>query len=556
MSFLTHPRSAYAGTRVLAVEPMVALTDTFATAEECDRIIQLARERIAPAKVSLEEGGGLIPGRSGSNCWLRYSEHDLVREIGERVAGIVGIPLAHAEALQVIHYGPEQEYRPHYDAYDLATPKGQRACRLGGQRVVTGLIYLSEVESGGETAFPLLQVEVTPRKGQLLLFNNVVADLTKPDRRSLHGGKPVLRGEKWACNVWFHARPMRETQDFAWYFPASDATPARAASPPEALMLRTNRASRLFEKAAAKVADELAPQTPPVCFSHWDTYGGVHLDPAGLPPDTRIITLLDRRISNRLANKSQLAALIEAHGLEHLAPRSFATAAAAVFHDPDPDKLWFVKPVSSTGGRGMYCLLGRDLGNHGLPPHTIVQEAITGLKLYENRKFTSRVYLLIWNRELYLYENGFLLIHGAIHQSNSTDYAVQIDHAGYHRPDAAVRMVPLREYSSYETYFPPIRQLILDLRPVLESCRLASTTDRYLLLGIDLLFLANGQVQLVEINTVPNFIHSPAINTEVNVPFFVAVLRTLLGSGDPDLKRLPTQPPRPGAGNRKSPAAS
>jgi hypothetical protein len=51
-------------------------------------------------------------------------------------------------------------------------------------------------------------------------------------------------------------------------------------------------------------------------------------------------------------------------------------------------------------------------------------------------------------------------------------------------------------------------------------------------------------------------IHSPAINTEVNVPFFVAVLRTLLGPGDPDLKKLPTHPPRPGAGNRESPAAS
>lgn len=539
MSFLACPRPAYVGTRVLAVEPMLAVADKFVTAEECDRIIQLARERISPAQVSLEDGGGTIPGRSGSNCWLRYSEHDVVREIGERVAGIVGIPLAHAESLQVIHYGPDQEYRPHYDAYDLATAKGRRACRLGGQRVVTGLIYLNEVELGGETTFPLLQVEVAPCKGQLLLFNNVVADMTKPDRRSLHGGKPVARGEKWACNVWFHARPMRETQDFGWYFPARERTPSAVPKATEGLILRTNRATRLFEEAARKVADELVDRTPSVCFSHWDTYGGIPLDLSALPPDARVITLLDRRISNPLANKSRLAALLKAHGLEHLAPRSFGTAAAGLLHDPDPDKLWFVKPVTSTGGRGMYCLLGRDLSNHCIPPHSILQEAITGLRLYEGRKFTSRVYLMIWNRELYLYANGFLLVHGATYQPNSTDYAVQIDHTGYHRTDAAVRMIPLRDYSDYHTYFLPIRRMIIDLRPVLETCRSASTSDQYLLLGIDLLFLDDGQVQLVEINTAPNFMHSPMINSAVNIPFFVAVLRTLLGPGDPDLARLP-----------------
>lgn len=542
MSFFAKPRPAYVGTRVLAVEPMVALVDTFATAEQCDQIVQLALERIGPAKVSLEKGGGITPGRSGSNCWLRYSEHAVVQEIGERVAGLVGIPLAHAEALQVIHYDREQEYRPHYDAYDLSAPKGQRACRLGGQRVVTGLIYLNEVASGGETIFPLLRVEVAPRKGQLLLFNNVVADLTKPDRRSLHGGKPVLRGEKWACNVWFHARPMGETQDFGWYFPAREGTPTVAADAREGLTLRTNRASRLFEEAAEKVVHELESGIRSVCFSHWDTYGGVPLDLAGLPADARVITLLDRRISNPLANKSRLAAMIKAHGLEHLAPSSFGTVAAGLLHDPDPDKLWFVKPVTSTGGRGMYCLLGRELNHHDLPSHTILQEAVTGLELYESRKFTSRVYLLIWNRELYLYANGFLLVHGATYQADNTDYAVQIDHTGYHRANAAVRMIPLREYSGYETYFPPIRQLVLDLRPVLEACRSASNPDRYLLLGIDVLFLENGQVQLVEINTAPNFMHSPMINTAVNVPFFVAVLRTLLGPCDPDLERLPNEP--------------
>ncbi|MEQ8801799.1 MAG: hypothetical protein RLP45_07150, partial [Haliea sp.] len=61
-----------------------------------------------------------------------------------------------------------------------------------------------------------------------------------------------------------------------------------------------------------------------------------------------------------------------------------------------------------------------------------------------------------------------------------------------------------------------------------------------LVLGVDTLLCRDGTVKLIEINTAPNFIHSPEVNAEVNVPFFEAVIRTLLGGSDPRLERLET----------------
>ncbi|RHN67067.1 putative procollagen-proline dioxygenase [Medicago truncatula] len=52
------------------------------------------------------------------------------------------------EGLQVIHYGVGQKFVPHYDS------RSNESFWNGGPRVATFLMYLSDVEEGGETVFP------------------------------------------------------------------------------------------------------------------------------------------------------------------------------------------------------------------------------------------------------------------------------------------------------------------------------------------------------------------------------------------------------------------
>lgn len=69
--------------------------------------------------------------------------------------------------------------------------------------MVTCLLYLNDVAEGGGTAFPNLDMEIRPKKGRMLLFHNCHQGSTVIHPDSLHGGLPVLKGEKWACNFWF-----------------------------------------------------------------------------------------------------------------------------------------------------------------------------------------------------------------------------------------------------------------------------------------------------------------------------------------------------------------
>lgn len=304
------------------------------------------------------------------------------------------------------------------------------------------------------------------------------------------------------------------------------------------LYLRANRSRRLWAQALAHLERRIKPCSDGVCFTYWDTYGGQILDLTQIPEGFRLIRLVDRPFTNPLSNKGSLARLLKVNGLDHLAPATFTRIEEALTYQSDGDKLWFAKPVFGAGGKGIYCLTGKQLEGHELPPHYILQEAVSDLALRNGRKYTSRIYLLVWNQSVYLYRDGFVLTHGRPYDERSTDYSVQVDHRGYADPRAAVRIEPMSACPEHAVYWPRLRALAECLRPVLGTCVDSSGRDRYLLLGVDVLFQRNGGLKLVEINTHPNFVHSDEVNEKVNVPFFEASLQTVLGDQDAGLERV------------------
>lgn len=74
-----------------------------------------------------------------------------------------------------------------------------------GPRILTFFLYLSDVEEGGETAFPHLGIAVKPAKGKALLWPSTQdSNLEMQDHRTTHEAKPVIRGKKFAANTWIH----------------------------------------------------------------------------------------------------------------------------------------------------------------------------------------------------------------------------------------------------------------------------------------------------------------------------------------------------------------
>lgn len=187
--------------------PSIALLGGVLSDEECDELSAYCADRMKRSAVVGADGGGEVvdPRRTSSGAMIRRSETELVARLEARLAALAHWPVESAEGLQVLRYGPGNEYQPHYDWFDPALPGSQKHLGHSGQRTGTFVIYLSDVEKGGGTVFPTIGLEVLPKKGGAVFFANV-DEYGVPNKLTLHGGSPVTSGVKFVANKWLRER--------------------------------------------------------------------------------------------------------------------------------------------------------------------------------------------------------------------------------------------------------------------------------------------------------------------------------------------------------------
>ena len=188
--------------------PRIVLLGNVLSNEEADALTVYCQPRLERSPVVNDDDGSVQQhhSRTSRGAFIHRSETELVGRIEARLAELAGWPIERAEGLQIQQYEHTNEYRPHFDWFDPDLPGPRKHMEHGGQRLATFVIYLSDVESGGATAFPEFGLEVWPRKGNAVFFQNTDAAHI-PDKRTLHAGTPVVRGVKTIANKWLRENP-------------------------------------------------------------------------------------------------------------------------------------------------------------------------------------------------------------------------------------------------------------------------------------------------------------------------------------------------------------
>ncbi|MDM7955851.1 2OG-Fe(II) oxygenase [Blastomonas sp.] len=164
----------------------------------CDYVMDAARSRLAPSFVVDPATRRRVPHPVRTSHGTNFGpveEDCVINAINRRIAAITGTDWRAGEMLHVLRYTPGQQYRLHHDGLPQVT----------NQRQWTAIVYLNEAFEGGATDFPLIGLQVAPRRGAMLLFANTTAD-GAIDSRTRHAGTAVDRGEKWVATRWIRTR--------------------------------------------------------------------------------------------------------------------------------------------------------------------------------------------------------------------------------------------------------------------------------------------------------------------------------------------------------------
>ncbi len=178
--------------------------DNFLSEKECESIIASTKGFLKPSTMTSDKINKSH--RTSSTGSFLGSENDAIASADHKINKYIDMRLkVYSEIVQVQQYKKGQEYKNHYDFFAIGSQACIQECKGNGQRSWTCMVYLNDVEKGGETEFPTLKLKLIPKVGTAIIWNNL-DQMGMPNKKTLHVAHPVIEGEKYIITKWFRDR--------------------------------------------------------------------------------------------------------------------------------------------------------------------------------------------------------------------------------------------------------------------------------------------------------------------------------------------------------------
>lgn len=171
----------------------------YLTDADCDLLIDMIDTSARPSTLLATSEDPEYRTSSSSDL---YRWDETIFALDSRIADLLGIPPENAETMQGQRYAANQQFRAHCDYFHESSGYWAKMAETGGQRTWTAMAYLNDVEEGGATWFPRAGIRFKPRRGMLVIWNNMAPD-GSPNYDTLHEGMRVIEGTKYIITKWF-----------------------------------------------------------------------------------------------------------------------------------------------------------------------------------------------------------------------------------------------------------------------------------------------------------------------------------------------------------------
>lgn len=231
--------------------------EEFLTEFECNNIVAAIKSKLRPSELSSHEDDKNY--RTSRTCDLECLNDRVSQELDMRICKLLGIDPSYSEPIQGQYYEVGQEFKEHtdyFEAHEIGTHG-----RTMGQRTITCMIYLNDVEEGGETVFTRVGAQFKPKRGMAVIWNSLNPDgSTNID--SMHQALPVIKGYKAVITKWFRSNsslpqhPPMFTKEVNEYIPTYTKHGFEKLTLPQDLF---SRIKLFYEENKSKTKDENVP---------------------------------------------------------------------------------------------------------------------------------------------------------------------------------------------------------------------------------------------------------------------------------------------------------
>eukprot|EP01048_Picozoa_sp_COSAG05_P015913 COSAG05_NODE_1978_length_3759_cov_4.050804_2_plen_321_part_00 len=216
----------FPGLRAIHKAPWIFEVDNFLSKAECAVLIKASEPHLCNAPVgdkSKANSDGQVVDDEYRRCRTQQFD-DLpipaktVDFLRKRIMSLINCSETHLEVTQITKYLSGDFFAAHEDGFAPCYRRHAEAQAPGkhSNRIATVIVYLSEVERGGETRFTQTEpvTDVAPKEGKAVVFFPARLPSATTDPGGLaadveHEARPVTEGEKWIAQQWVWSHPYK-----------------------------------------------------------------------------------------------------------------------------------------------------------------------------------------------------------------------------------------------------------------------------------------------------------------------------------------------------------
>ncbi|MDX2476060.1 MAG: 2OG-Fe(II) oxygenase [Gammaproteobacteria bacterium] len=182
--------------------------ENFLTEDECHYLIDLMQSDLRQSTVTNEDEVEK-DFRTSKTFDFNKINDPVADAIDIRICRTLGINPSYSEEIQGQIYDTGEEFKAHTDWFTPGTKEYIEHASTRGQRSWTFMIYLNDVESGGETSFVEIGETIQPKAGSAVFWNNLYPH-GQPNQNTMHHALPVKAGFKAVITKWFRVNGTGE----------------------------------------------------------------------------------------------------------------------------------------------------------------------------------------------------------------------------------------------------------------------------------------------------------------------------------------------------------
>lgn len=182
--------------------------DNFLSAEDCNKLVNIIDQNLRPSTVSDPNDECTVSDyRTSKTADLNYFSDPFYLSIDQKITTLMDLSPFLGETMQAQRYEPGQYYKEHWDFFMPTSKEYGVYCDWMGQRTWTTMLYLNDVQEGGETYFKHLKLRVKPEQGKLVAWNNLYKN-GLPNLKTMHEACPPISGNKYVITKWWRSWPL------------------------------------------------------------------------------------------------------------------------------------------------------------------------------------------------------------------------------------------------------------------------------------------------------------------------------------------------------------